>query len=388
MSAEADIAQIALPLFQAFQPATFLERGVAVPFTTPALAGARARPAERGGTEILMRNPSGGRGLYILPWGGIRALCRRGGIRALCRPTVHDMMLNRRVEALPGVTPEAIRVAARAVAAEGLAGREAASAASATEEAERTEHLITNYQLLLALMEQVAPAGLPGIAAAAEDDAEALKARARRAAARIAPEIGRTPEAVADALEELAPVFAGIGVPRQLPPPRLIRLLLALRRLREAMLAWKDGHDADADSAAGAAMIAAVAEVTLACAEQTLAAAHDLTRDMPALLRRWHERPAEVAGLASRPAWLLDGWEQICLIWRQAGTEPARRAAVLRIALLVPAIPREGSAWVGAPVETEFVWRFRRTVRRNEDWRTGALLDLIAANERLRAMAV
>ena len=36
-------------LTQAYQPATFLERGVAMPFTTPQLAGARGRPDLRGG---------------------------------------------------------------------------------------------------------------------------------------------------------------------------------------------------------------------------------------------------------------------------------------------------------------------------------------------------
>ena len=34
-------------LIQSLKPASFLERGVAVPFTTPALAGARIRPADR-----------------------------------------------------------------------------------------------------------------------------------------------------------------------------------------------------------------------------------------------------------------------------------------------------------------------------------------------------
>ena len=61
-----------IPLIQAYLPATFLERGVAVPFTTPMLAGTRARPSERGGTELLVPNPSGGTGVYILPWGSLR----------------------------------------------------------------------------------------------------------------------------------------------------------------------------------------------------------------------------------------------------------------------------------------------------------------------------
>ena len=49
------------------QSATFGERGVSVPFTTPALAGARVRRDARHGLALLVPNPSGGRGIYVLP---------------------------------------------------------------------------------------------------------------------------------------------------------------------------------------------------------------------------------------------------------------------------------------------------------------------------------
>src|SRR5207253_8622990 len=88
--------------------------GVAVPFTTPLLTGARARPAQRGRAELIVPNPSGGRGVYVLPW---------SGVRELCRPTVHDTRLNEMVAALPSVTPSAIRAAARQIAAQGQIGR-------------------------------------------------------------------------------------------------------------------------------------------------------------------------------------------------------------------------------------------------------------------------
>ncbi|MBU6498939.1 MAG: hypothetical protein KGQ40_10460, partial [Rhodospirillales bacterium] len=59
------------PAVESFLPSTFLERGVAVPFTTPQLAGARARPGTRVPLELVVPNPSGGRGHYILPWDGL-----------------------------------------------------------------------------------------------------------------------------------------------------------------------------------------------------------------------------------------------------------------------------------------------------------------------------
>ena len=40
-----------------YHPTTFQERGVALPFTTPMLGGARARLSHNRGIEIIVRNP-------------------------------------------------------------------------------------------------------------------------------------------------------------------------------------------------------------------------------------------------------------------------------------------------------------------------------------------
>ncbi|MEO8715543.1 MAG: hypothetical protein ABI369_11060 [Acetobacteraceae bacterium] len=379
MSAEAATLSApspALPMVQAYRPATFLERGVAVPFTTPALLGARARPADRIGLEIVVPNPSGARGVYILPWAGV---CE------LCRPTVHDTLLSQRVAALHAVTPGSIRAAARDIAAEGMAGREAVACARAAGESDQQDRLLANFHLLLALIAQVEPTALAGMSGAMARSVE-LEERAKRAVARIGPKLGRTADAVAEALEELAHAFAGVGSPAQAPPPRVIRLLAALARLRTDMEAASQGRTGDA--ATQAEMIASVADVTVTCAERTLAAAHALTQDMPALLRSWSTGSALLAGRIARPEWLLDGWEQICLVWHCADDEAAKRAALAEMSLLVPVLPREASDWVGTPIDTDSAARFRKTVRQNEDWRTGATLERIVRNEALRALGV
>jgi hypothetical protein len=55
------------------------------------LAGARLRNSERTGIELVLQNPSGGRGVYILRW---------PGVQALCSPTLHDTVLFRRLTSL------------------------------------------------------------------------------------------------------------------------------------------------------------------------------------------------------------------------------------------------------------------------------------------------
>src|SRR3546814_13361123 len=51
-----------------YWPATFEERGVVVPFTTPTLAFARVRADRNAGLEILIPGLSGSAGVYVIAW--------------------------------------------------------------------------------------------------------------------------------------------------------------------------------------------------------------------------------------------------------------------------------------------------------------------------------
>src|SRR3954447_13592861 len=83
-----------------YQPVTFLDRGVALPFTTPALLGARIRPGARGAPELVLANPAGVEGVCILPW---------AALPDVCTPTLHDRALWGRMAQLPILTPRTIR---------------------------------------------------------------------------------------------------------------------------------------------------------------------------------------------------------------------------------------------------------------------------------------
>ena len=83
-----------------YQPTTFLERGVVLPFTTPALLGGRIRPGERKSAELVLANPAGAEGVYILPW---------SGMPDVCTPTLHDRALWGRVAQLAILTPRTVR---------------------------------------------------------------------------------------------------------------------------------------------------------------------------------------------------------------------------------------------------------------------------------------
>ena len=366
-----NMSQHALPVIKPYHPSTFLDRGVAVPFTTPLLGGTRARPAGRQHLELIVPNPSGGRGAYIMPW---------SGIASICRPTLHDQVFNERIAASERVTPVAIRRISRQVAAEGLAGEQAMASAQRAVDAERKVRMVMNYKLLVALVAQVADTSL-----CADSADPAL--RARVTVDWISPRLGQTPAWTADALEALAGVMADIGIGVGGTTERIPSLLAMLARTRGDLMEWSSSQSEE-DQAAYMQMICTVADLTLLLAAITLRKAQELTGDMVGLLRTWASNPASITNLVSRPDWMLDGWEQICMIWNHATDHATRRAALVEIAGLVPILPREAIDWTQSASDARNVIAFRRMIPFNEDWRTGVLVyGLVARNELLRAQA-
>lgn len=372
-SADTEAGQHLPAPIQDFLPTTFLERGIAVPFTTPLLAGARARPGERAAMDLVVPNPSGGRGVYILPW---------ADIGALCRPTLHDARLTAAIATMQGVTPATIRKAARDTAALGFAGRAAATAAQAAEQAERQAALMVNFELLLRVVRQ-AEAATPGAVPPEQERPAELERRARRAIARIAPEFGRTPESIAVALEELAVLFSAVGLGVATQSARIPVLAARLARLRAGLRAFLD--TAPGDGAQEADLIAGAIDLTLNCARVVLADVHGLTADIFTLIRRWIAAPDAIAPVVARPEWLLDGWDRIAALWECAPGQPGIETTLIEMSNLVPAVPREIGTWVAHQVNIDAdMQRHRRKVLLQEDWRTGRTpSDIVGRNETL-----
>jgi len=188
-----------------YEPATFTERGVNVPFTTPILLGARARPQpEREGLEVLIPNPSGGEGVYILPW---------AAIPEICTPTLHDRRLWHLLRDEAILTPAIVREAAETAALEGHAGRAAMMAVNQARQGREDRAKRINFGLLLGLIKQMEGPN-PGRPAPEMDDPRQVAMRGQRAVMACAQRLRMTTEAVAAALEELARAFNGFGMPQ------------------------------------------------------------------------------------------------------------------------------------------------------------------------------
>ncbi len=358
-------------LAQSHRPLTFQERGVTAPFISPMLIGTRIRPSVRGGAELVVPNPSGRRGVYIAPW---------DDIQDLCRPTVHDTVLYRKLGQLTRLTPDAVRLTGWDVAAEGLAGaaaRKAANAAVATDEA---EYLLADFLLLLTLIEEVHPTGLT--ISTQTERTPALEERARQLLAGIATELGRTRLDLFGELESLGRLFGPIGVERVESRARLPVLLARVRALATGVRAWA-GKLNDTGDAGIAHVVADAAERVAGAAAAVLSHIHDLFGDMHGLLRLWQRHPDGITEQTGRLAWVLDGWEPICLLWEIPAATPDRGTALRDMARLVPPLPRQVADWAGRDFGADAPDPAARVFARAET--PGTAMTILSRNERLRA---
>jgi hypothetical protein len=356
---------------------TFAGRGVAAPFTTPLLAGTRVRESTRSELELVVPNPSGGRGVYVLNW---------SGVRALCNPTLHDAVLSRQFSGLAVLDPARVRDAALQVALEGHAGREAAAAAGVAISHDRTQRLTAHFLLVSGLVEQLDPHGRK-VASSPERMAD-LDRRASVVLHRIAPSLGRPAAQLADGVMAVGAMFAPIGIAAGDRDARIPRLLI---RLEESLTDLSRWLEADPENDVGGLGSAVAAAMRRACdsgsavLEKTRMALTGPTN----LLKCWTTDPDVVLARAMRCDWLLDGWERIGLLWLSAGTGASRRAALLEMAPLVPVLPREVMEWTDMPVPEEAMKQANRVTSNQDGWRTGrSAFALIERNEKILAMSI
>ncbi|MEA2731638.1 MAG: hypothetical protein QOF70_6113 [Acetobacteraceae bacterium] len=356
--------------------ATFRSRGVAVPFTSPLLAGTRVREADRTGIELVVPSPSGGRGVYILNW---------AGVRALCNPTLHDTMLFRQFASLTAIDPPNVRDAALQVALNGAAGREAAAAAQTAIARDASQRVEAQFLLSMAVMEQLDPSS-PKVRSLAERTAD-LDRRASLALHRIAPSLGRTGAQLALALIAVGDLFAPLGVAQDDREARTPRVLVRLREAHDDLSRWLSADAGNDISGVGQAVMIAMRRACKS-GQATLEKIRAVPADPIALLKRWIIDGDGVVTAVARCGWLLDGWERVGLLWLSARTTASRRAALLEMAPMVPVLPREALEWTDLPIHAKALEEPCRVTSREDTWRTGAAaFALVERNEKLLAMS-
>jgi hypothetical protein len=362
-----------------FEPASFRERGVTVPFTTPLLLNARIRRSTSGqGLELVAVNPSGGRGMLIIPW---------PMMTEICSPTLFDRQLWEILGKATDISPIGIRHEAQRLAAQGLAGRSAALAARDAQRREVSCQRLIKTMLLESLISAAETSAEAAGRSNDPDDAEFLK-RAERAVARSAKIAGLPLSKFSADLDDLADALSGTTPQIGLEDARLRRMLDSLDQMTNEIASWAAGQSADSTQLQAAHFVQQTARQTVQCTRIALAATDNLIADLGLFVPGWRGEWENILECARGPDWVLDGWKTPMALWGAAEASQ-RGAAIWEMALIAPILPREAKAWLpNAKNESETPRRTTQVVRDRADWRSGDVTELVARNENLISFSI
>ena len=353
-------------------PAGFAERGVVVPFTTPQLFGAllsRARPGAE--EELTLPNFSGQPGQISL-----------SGTQLLQTPglTAHDRVLWQKLKAIPQFSPEKLRDAVINTAAEGWRGRAAMAWAEDQKAADSTA---SRRMFFLLLTDLIRRTELPAEAKVPPEQESLIYLRPRigKAVARIAKRYSMTTEAVEAAIEALAGLFRPLGKRNDAITGYARTALAELESFIKEIDQWLTPRR---DNIRGmrAEFLLRKATLALGCARTAINELDRVSEDTTILLRAWQRDQASVLRRASRPLWLLDGWDIIIALWRQSAPSD-REASFWEMSHLVPYLPKEVEGWSGFPEGASKDRKERATSIKGVDWRRFRPMEFIARNEAL-----
>lgn len=313
-----------------FWPASFAERGVAVPFTTPSVAMARVRNGERGRLELVISGLSGGRGVYMIAWKGVPETFKL---------TVFDRVLHEHISEIEVATPQAVHEAAIRASVTGLAGEDAAEAAYQASTRTTEDELHVSLALTQLVVQKVLQTELELSLAALS--LPSGQEKVQNMLGRIARMLTISPETLTDAMTEWAERLLPLGVPGYQPVGKLRKVHDDADHFLRSFHDWlrtselPEGHPA--------VLIAEVLEETLGYWQGTFAQIDSLTANPTGTLKNWTSSKRELEQLSARLPWLVDGWPTIFAIWETAlrGDQDQRLGAVKTILSGIPLLPRD-----------------------------------------------
>ncbi len=344
-----------------FAPATYEERGVSVPFTTPRLNRARLRRDQDGQFEFLLPNLSGGKGVYVLNWKALPSVMTL---------TLHDRLLFEEIAKLDTHSPERIRSCVLKVQGTGICGPDAARRAATLQDDDSQYLVLTQFVLMTEMLKlvNIGPADLlrPGMTA---DDSKRI---ARQALAKVAAMVDVPPDEMTSRIDRIGEVVAAIGLPQSPKSGRLRGLADRLQGFAQGAQRFAESDPSDA--ALLGTYVSTVANHTLTLAHQRVGKLDAICRDARRMARDATNLEKSIQELVARISWLLDGWEFLIALWESMKDEPSalKRTTITDMSGQLPLIPKEEISVSAENLDLDAIRRLqRRWVRGNQDWRTG-----------------
>lgn len=358
-------------------PATFMDRGVAISFTTPGLSQARIRRNRRDLLELLVPCFADSEGTYVFPWKLVPETITM---------TLHDRELYDLITRKPGISPWEMRRLQIEVGASGLAGPEAEESCQRALNEENRQRWAANFALIRGVFQFIG------------QDSEQLainkflapetQASVKRAFRIFAGRIGVPPSECYSAIAEQSVCLAPVGLPYADSPGRLRRILADLRSMILSMNGWASLINRRVGEKARA--VVHVSQQTITAAEQDLQKIDVALMDIAAFVRDWREQSSNINSLILRLYWLLDGWDHIATTWFLAikESEVAAIDAVEEILRILPYLPRMESKSLSVVREDGLMMLGRRRINAMEDWRTRRLYpELVRRLEAVKSVS-
>ena len=361
-----------------FWPSTFEERGVVVPFTTPMLAFARVRQDRNEALEVLVPGMSGGAGTYVIGWPSIPEMFRL---------SVHDRALHEKIYEDKASSPRGMRRCAQEIAMTGLAGIDAVEAAKKAHQEEENERLLSNYFLISATVEAMAPGAAK--LTLADVTSSAGKKKTREILDGVANKLGISSEQLYIDLEQWSDMVAPVGLASMPQECRMRRLLKQLEQFKGMISGWGDRTNADVDGFG--ALTGEVARLTIEIAYELVWSIDDYVTQLPNTLRNWNRNEIGLKELLDRLSWVLDGWEHVLAIWNASADGPIyqQAEALAEMVRMLPLVPKKELDALKSQAWGKLENAMRSHVRQLQGWQTGETdLELALRIEKRRAAAL
>jgi hypothetical protein len=313
-----------------FWPASFQERGVSVPFTTPSVAFSRVRDDGRDGLEVLVPGLSGSQGVYVIPWRGLRDMFKM---------TVHDRALHEEIDGLEEATPRTIREVVLNVAGGGLAGPKAREAARAAQQRDEDDKLRSGFYLIAAVVKNLSGSELKvTLNEVATEDGQR---EVRNILNRIADHLDLPTSTMHDRMDSWAGAISNVGVKDMPTKCRIRRAMDQIHTFSDTVGIW--GDQTFTGNKEYGRIINSISFETLSVIQTYLTTLEKFTDMAGETLKNWPKAGENVTALAQKAEWLLDGWDSLVALWDSSVDEPPHvlDSVVGDIFKLLPLAPRD-----------------------------------------------
>lgn len=316
-------------------PASYVQRGVALPCTTPLLSYARLRATSGGNYDVLVPGLAGGGETYVIPINSLREVITL---------TVHDRALLEELRALRDLTPISIRSLAMRVGETGLAGPALVQRARFWRERETSDRPQIVVALIMEAIHQLAEGGLGADTLDKSKIAtpEGL-ALAKKALSGYAASAQTTAETVFERLDTWAEIVLPVGAPDGSTMGYLQVLRTELETMADELTQWLVPEPPE--TAEMAQRTAVACREAAATAGRIVDRINAPARDMSEPLAAWSDTRKILKSDVLELAHVLDGWQRVRDFWYNIvdADRFAQRDTLERMAQHLPVLPAEAT---------------------------------------------